>query len=535
MGVNLQMKILLLRVPGNKEPHTPLAGCLYMGIGYISSFLKHKGYEKVDILDAYVEGWGYDKTAEEIKKHNYDVIGFTITFRDMITHFYEVAKRLRADGVKAHFTMGGHYPSFACKELLVEFKELDSICLFESEYTFLELVENIDKGRALNNIRGLAIRWEGEVVINEPRPLIKDLDVLPFPDREHMMNIDISKQNVTVLTSRGCYGNCSFCSVNQFYTVPSGSKWRGRSAKNIVDELEFLYKEYAIDKFAFIDDNFFGPGKKGEERILSLCDEIEGRNLKIVFTTSARVNDGHKELYKRLKEVGLIGVFLGVETGSSGSLKFYNKQVDIKRNYYAIKLMDELRILPVVGLILFEPLLKLADMMENILFLDKIKNYVVLSILDLGKLDVLKGSPLEARMLSLGLIDKINFTYEKGYHYEFLDSKVDLLWKLVNQVGEKCHKMETLVFTKLLSAYNKLYRIEYLQRSDISTLKECLDNIKIESNTKLINILTHSIQEIDKGVRDEDWHFFISNIVSLIEEKNKKALGALNIFSLLIE
>lgn len=528
------MKVLLLRVPGSKEIRTPLGISLTLGIGYIASFLRENGYE-VQILDTYIEGWGCEETVQEILKETYDIIGFTITFRDMLPHFAEVSKRLRAGGVKAHFTMGGHYPSFSCEEMLLAFEQLDSVCLFESEQTFLELVKCIENKMDISGLKGIASRKDGRIVINEPRALVEDLDMLPFPDRSYMKGKHKQHINATILTSRGCYGNCSFCSVNQFYTIPQGAKWRGRSAKNVVDELEILNKEYGVKNFAFIDDNFFGPGNKGRSRIMDFCDELEQRDLKIAFTASARVNDGNETIYRRLKEVGLIGVFLGVESGNNSSLKLFNKQIEADKNYEAIQLLSEIGLVSHVGLILFEPLLTYDCLGQNLTFLDSIKNFVPLTVLEFGKLDVLKGSPIEKELLSMGIIKEEYFSYEKGYKYDFVDKDVALFSTLIDRIGTECNNSEAFVFSRIINLFNKLNKMEYLKiHKDTVTIKQLLRKIMLESNTALLRIIGESYEAISEGIAEEQWGQMVSNAVQSIEKKNHKTLKSLNILEKLL-
>ncbi len=254
------MRILLIRLPNQKQAVSCQKDSLPLGLCYVKSYLEFNGYSDVDLVDANIEGWGYKETVSRILEKKYDVIGFTIIFRDMMEQLVDIVSMLRYKGVKSHFTIGGHYPSFEHENILTNILEIDSVALFESEITFLELVNNLKRNTSLSSCLGLAYRYGKRVIINDIRPLISKLDSIPFPDRGYLPKILKDDSVIAILTSRGCYGNCSFCSINPFYSLPMGKKWRGRTAKNIVDEIEYLISLTDRNRFDILDDNFFGPG-----------------------------------------------------------------------------------------------------------------------------------------------------------------------------------------------------------------------------------------------------------------------------------
>ena len=112
------------------------------------------------------------------------LIGLSVIFQYRAPEFLALAAKLRRALPKAHVTMGGHFPTFAASELLRDFPALDSVVRGEGESTLLELVQKLDSPAAWGSILGLSFRRAGEIVDNPPRPLIADLDALPFPARD---------------------------------------------------------------------------------------------------------------------------------------------------------------------------------------------------------------------------------------------------------------------------------------------------------------------------------------------------------------
>ena len=98
---------------------------------------------------------------------------------------------------------------------------------------------------------------------NRPRPLIGDLDQLPFPARDYLSIAYKRYHHAVVAASRGCYHRCSFCQIAQFYRQSQGSPYRTRSARNIADEVEMLVKEHGVRSIFFVDDEFITEARGG--------------------------------------------------------------------------------------------------------------------------------------------------------------------------------------------------------------------------------------------------------------------------------
>ena len=383
------MSIVLLEHPRPRTPdryesvvNTPLSSCLMTG--YVASTLKSNGYD-VDIVDANLHGWSFNKTIQELKKRNFKLLGVHLVYLwDNTEDVFGMLLNLRKSIPDAHINLYGHFPTFAYKELLANYPFVDSVTIGEPEATFLELsdeVANNKEASTLNTINGLAFNsidsksGEGvlrpDVILNKPRNLVSNLDNLPFPYRN---DFELTKKkgiSTFILASRGCYGKCTFCYLDNFYGEESS--WRGRSPANIFDEICDIYEEFKERYFYFADANFFGPGKKGKERACELANLIVDKGLNIKFGIECRANDIEDKTIAILVKAGLKDVFLGVESGSQRSLNKFRKFTTVEDNKKAINILRRYGIEPNYGFIMFEPDSTLADIRANYEFLKEMK------------------------------------------------------------------------------------------------------------------------------------------------------------------
>jgi radical SAM superfamily enzyme YgiQ (UPF0313 family) len=270
------------------------------------------------------------------------------------------------------------------------------------------------------------------VVVNRPRRLIADLDQLPFQARDTLSEVMRRGGFASVITSRGCYGNCSFCSVNAFYARAPGSKWRFRSPEHVGREVEWLADRWGVEVFVFNDDNFIGPGRLGRERAYRIGDEILKRGLDIKFAIPAAVNDVDEDLFRHLKKAGLRSVFLGIESMVQGDLDLLNKHTTVEQNEEAIRTLDELGIFYQIGFIMFYPSTTLEEVKHNLTYIkDKIlmNSYCGTQVFT-GDLRILQGTALEKFFKNKDLVRKERFHYT----YRIEDWRVEQLRQLMDQL-----------------------------------------------------------------------------------------------------
>ena len=228
-----------------------------LGLGYLAAQLRRAGYEVV-VSDFEADSSRIVALAQGSRP---SIVGFSLIFQFYLPQFETLIHKLRRGGVCAHFTMGGHFPSLSYRQALELIPELDSVVRFEGELTLLELADCIGAGRDWRSIRGIAYRHGNEIVATPLRPLVGDLDLLPYPERRLEPEAALGRKAMPLLASRGCSHTCSFCSIQTFYRAAPGKAVRTRRPAKVVEEMRMLHEERGVTIFLFQDDNFplFGP------------------------------------------------------------------------------------------------------------------------------------------------------------------------------------------------------------------------------------------------------------------------------------
>jgi anaerobic magnesium-protoporphyrin IX monomethyl ester cyclase len=408
---------------GMREPYE------HLGLSSLSAVLSEKGYQ-AEILSAPLLNDSPRRLVKKIIRFDPHILGFSVKEINA-RRTLRLIKTLRHAGLQSHITLGGHFPTFNPIQILQDFPEVDSIVRGEGEYTMAELVHALDNGGPLSTVRGLTYREGNDIADNPPRPLIEDLDRLPFPSRDMTPQVIHHGGTIGISASRGCYGNCSFCSIRSFYSASPGQKWRSRSPRHVVDEIEMLASRFPQTPFTFIDDQFIGPGEKGKTNVLDTVSEIQKRGLSIQFIVSCRVDAIEEDLFASLKAAGLKRVFLGVESGTQQGLDRLNKKTSVEQNKRALKILDAIGLEYTIAFIFFDPYSTMKTVKGNLEFLSDIRTHWqgkkgVLSIEP--SITVHKGTPIERHLRSEG---RLSGNY-LGYRYTIEDRKVQIVRTIVD-------------------------------------------------------------------------------------------------------
>jgi magnesium-protoporphyrin IX monomethyl ester (oxidative) cyclase len=335
-------------------------------IAYVAAVLEIN--HKVQIIDAPTEGLNnlklIDKTryqvgltkeqiAKKIKNWSPDVVGITIPFSGWTKPAFEVANEIKNVDKDIITILDGQHPSARPKECL-KHSEIDFVVIGEKEYTILELVDSLEKGRIKNfrDIKGLAFSRNETIIITTPRPLIQDLDSLPFPAR-HLLPMQkyfdavksrpirgvINKPWASMITSRGCPYHCVFCSIH----IVWGKQWRYRSPENVVDEIEHLVNTYKIKQIDFWDDNM----ALNKKRMENICDLIVEKRLDIEWYTpnGLRADTLDENLLTKMKASGCKKIRIAPESGVQKVVdEIIEKNQDLKTVEKTIELCKKMGI-----------------------------------------------------------------------------------------------------------------------------------------------------------------------------------------------
>ncbi len=356
------MKILLI-YPYCLENriHAENVESMPIGIYYVAAVLKEKNYD-VEILNWQTLGRTPEKIREVLAGRRPDVIGFSILQANRWggIEISRVAKQVNPD-IKIVF--GGITPTFLWKHFLTHFPEIDYVVRGEGEYTFLKLVQCIEKRdfKKIRDIRGIAYRKKKKPVKNRDAESIKDLDELPNPAQyftyEHLA------------LTRGCPGNCTFCGSPKFW----GQRVRFHSADYFVDQLELIYKR-GVTFFLFSDDTF--TFKK--QRVIEICRQIIERGLNITWFAISRVNFITEEVVIWMRKAGCIQISFGVESGSPKIREALNKKISNDQIRNAFRITIQHGILARAYIIFGCPGETRETIQESIDLINKIKPLVVI-------------------------------------------------------------------------------------------------------------------------------------------------------------
>jgi radical SAM superfamily enzyme YgiQ (UPF0313 family) len=398
-----------------------------IGIGYIASYSRAKGKE-VEMLDIAARGWTQKEAVDYICGDPPALIGISILFQEGAAEALDFARELRDGGVRSHITIGGIYPSFEYENLLNNHPEIDSVCIGEGEETFYFLLESIESGTDAFGVEGLALRKDCQIITTPRRAPLMDLDTLPFPARDVLPSTLKHRTYASIVSSRGCYGRCSFCSVSGFFSS-IGARYRYRNPGRVADEIEGLVGEFGVTRFTFDDANFLG-GRAGVERALDFARILTERGLQIEYSIQCRCDSIERELFKTLKASGLARVYLGVESASQPQLDRYKKGIEVEQVLRALEILADLGIFVQMGFIMFDPYATVDDISANQQFLAKAKTMFPEDKLGYlsptTKLIPLSGSEYMEKLKDEGHL-KGDYL---GYTYNFADKKTALLYNI---------------------------------------------------------------------------------------------------------
>lgn len=403
-----------------------------LGVGYLAARLQAAGLS-VRVWHCPAQGLDALEAARQIADSAPALVGVSVLFSHTdLPGTLALAQALRARGCQAHLTLGGHAATFLAGPLLESAPEIDTVVRGEGEETLNDLASRVVRAADWQGIPGISRRCEGAAVHNDPRPLIADLDRLPFPARSHV------HWSGMVASSRGCPYHCIFCSVHPFYRQSPGKLWRARSAANVVDEIESLKKAWGLNRITFVDDNFMGPGRVGRQRAVDLGRELIRRKTYVEFLVDARADAVDEETLSFLKLAGLKTVFLGIESGSQRALNFLNKNMRVETNRRALETLHRLGLEVLIGFITFDPFTTLSDLRDNIRFYEQTglsENTAALSRF-FGQLKVFRGTVLESNLREQGLLRGAN-GLGPDLEYRFVDPRAQALAQVAQQVSNQ--------------------------------------------------------------------------------------------------
>ncbi len=416
------MKVQLIIPPGGYFAERWSKGSTMppLGLLYIGSVLEEEGID-VRIVPADIKKMDWKDIQQEILAYQPDFIGVTSTTENRFQSF-KLIKLAKKTLPGALTILGGPHASMAAEDCLAHIPELDIVVRGEGEMTMIELCRWHEDGKdfhTLDSVSGVSFRRDSQVQSNPKRPLIKDLDGLPYPAfhlipfEEYNFKFPVPGKGelpaVNIMSSRGCPFKCNFCAT----PINWGRNVRMRSPENVIDEIEGQIKQYGVRVIFFFDDTFNVNAKRVEK----ICDLIIERKLDIYWKCDVRMDLIDKPLLAKMKEAGLFHLSFGLEAGSERVRnQIIDKNVDVEDFHNLVQWCQELEIIPNVFFIYSHPTETWEEAQETINLIERYGDRIEASI---AILHIYPGTPLEEMARENGVLPR-DFTWAKKYRSKII-------------------------------------------------------------------------------------------------------------------
>lgn len=407
------MKVCLVSSSPNenlneKEKTKSITAFPPLGILYLAAVLKQKGVE-VAVLDQAGQGLTIDQTVNWVLAQNPDVLGFSTLATSGITAAL-ISGQVKQKNPNIKIVFGNHYATFNAERILQHYPFVDIIVRGEGEQTISQLVECLSRNGDLTSVRGIHYRKDKNIAGNPDQPLIKDLDALPFPDRE-LLDVEYHcliaganaapKKFTSLVTSRGCVHKCRFCNCAEI----ARNRWRARSAKSTIEELCYLAGE-GYKQVIFVDDSF----TLNPKRAIEICRGIRKERLDLQWICEGRVDNCSQELFREMSKAGLKILYFGIENANQRILDYYHKSITPQKSEDAVRAARTAGVDVIVGsFIMGAPDETRSEILNTINFAKHIP-------IDLPQFSILLANPgndLWNELVSKGYIDPDKF-WETG-------------------------------------------------------------------------------------------------------------------------
>jgi len=372
-----------------------------LGMLYCAGVLMKEGIE-VSLLDQVVRGFSFKHTLDWVKKEDPDILGFSV-LHSAAKEAPKIAERVKTENPNVTIVMGNYHATFNAERILKKYPYVDVIIRGEGEYASLELAKCLEKGGDLQEVKGITFRDNKKIVSTPDRPLIKNIDNLPFPDRD-LMNAQYTstifgvkvatKKFTTLLSSRGCPFQCSFCGCRKF----ARGIWRARSVENIMEEIEMLHSE-GYEELLFVDDNF----TLNRKRVMKLCKRIKKEGMDIRWICDSRVNACEYDTFREMVKAGCNTVYFGIESANQRILDYYKKGITPDQSINAVRIARKAGVDIIVGsFIVGAPDETKSEIQNTLQFAQKLD----IDVPSLNILGAFSGTDIWSDLVARGLLNE---------------------------------------------------------------------------------------------------------------------------------
>ena len=379
-----------------------------LGMASMMSFLQSKNISTT-FVDLQINDVGVEQL---LHQHKPQMVGIGGTSHTRFES-HSIARQVKRYDSAIKVIYGGPHASFTAENTLKCIPEIDYIVRGEGESTIFSLaVQLLSRKPEIENIRGISVRHNNEIVHHQEAERIRNLDLLPFPYRDpdaiHKYGLFLDFLNIpaaSIISSRGCPINCSFCSASAMF----GTQLTLRSAKNVVDEIEILLREHGYQGIKFFDSTL----TLHKDHVEAICAEIRKRKLVFPWECEIRVNGVSFDLLKTMRDAGCYYVDFGIESASPRVLKDMHKGITLEQAERVLRWTKEIGLRTKVFFTFGHIGEALEDALKTVEFMDRNVKYIDLAVTGLG-VRIYPGTEVEQLALAQNLLPT-NFSLDQPY------------------------------------------------------------------------------------------------------------------------
>lgn len=426
------------------------------GLSYIAAVLLKDGHE-VEIYSQDLHHYPEEHLTQYLDNNRFDFIGVSV-----IGGYYQYRKLLSISEAinksknRPFYVIGGHGPAPAPNYFLGT-TDADMIVIGEGEETVIEIMDALENKKGFDDIKGIAFRRDGKVVVTERRPLIQDLDSIPFPAYDlfpmeyyRLLRAPGTKSTdfvMPLLSGRGCTFRCNFC-----YRMDSG--FRARESEGVIEEVKLLQKDYGVTYINFSDELLMSSKK----RVETLCNAFIKAGLKFQWTCNGRLNYATPPILKLMKDAGCVFINYGIECFDNQILKNMNKALTTEQIVKGIESTLEVGISPGYNIIFGNVGENKETLEKGVQFLLKYDDGAQMRTI--RPVTPYPGSPLYYYAIEKGLLEDCEDFYERKH----LNSDL-LAVNFTDLTDAEFHEALFEANTRLLNNYFKNKYLSYVEQA----------------------------------------------------------------------
>lgn len=400
-----------------------------LGLAYIGGVLLQNNVN-VKVYDQAIYHYTNEQLADYLKDNSFDLI--LVSF---LAGRYKVTVEPLLEVIDKHkkeaWIIGGGHGCAPCPEYMLNNSKINIVCTGEGENVVLNILNCKLYGKSLYDVKGIAFKDFGKVIINPRSKPIYDLDSLPLPAWD-LFDMDVYTNNIKlagmtendkcfpIISSRGCTNRCSFC-----YRMEKGI--RVRDLNSVINEIKILHDKYLVNYLFFFDELFIYT----KQRIFDFIKALEKNNLNILYSVNCRVDVFDEEIAQALKDSGCMLNNIGFESTDQHVLDLMGKHVKVEQNYKAAEICKKVGLPTGLNTLWGLPGDSFKTLKSNANFIREFNQYAQVRMIK--PVVPYVGTPLLTEAVNRGFIQK-----EEQFYDDFKNSDL-ILYNYMDMPLDECY------------------------------------------------------------------------------------------------